>query len=108
VSNKTRSSHGFVDINYNSFAPLLDYNTECYKCNNYGHKAHDYRSNIIKYPKQNMEEDVLTKHREEYTKVWKMKQEEPKKEECGLAMYVQEKGIQWYIDSGCSKQMTSD
>ena len=25
--------------NYNSFSPLLDYNIECYKCNNYGHKA---------------------------------------------------------------------
>jgi hypothetical protein len=31
VRNKTRSSHGFVDRNYNSFSPLLDYNTECYK-----------------------------------------------------------------------------
>jgi hypothetical protein len=27
VSNKTKISHGFVDINYNSFVPLLDYNT---------------------------------------------------------------------------------
>jgi hypothetical protein len=24
VSNKTKSSHGFVDRNYNSFSPLLD------------------------------------------------------------------------------------
>jgi hypothetical protein len=55
-----------------------------------------------------MEEDVLNKHIEEYTKVWKMKQEEPKKEECGLAMYVQDKGSQWYIDSGCSKHMKRD
>jgi hypothetical protein len=31
VSNETRSSHGFVDKNYNSFASLLDYNIECYK-----------------------------------------------------------------------------
>jgi hypothetical protein len=108
VSNKTKISHGFVDRNYNSFSPLLDYNIECYKCNNYGHIACDCRSNIIKSPKQNKEEDVLTKHREEYTKVWKRKQEEPKKEECGLAMYAQDKGIQWYIDSGCSKHMTRD
>jgi hypothetical protein len=64
VRKKTRSSHGFVDRNYNSFAPLLDYNIECYKCNNYGHIARDYRSIIIKYPKQNMEEYFLTKHRE--------------------------------------------
>jgi hypothetical protein len=57
VSNKTRISHGFLDRNYNSFAPLLDYNVECYKCNKYGHITHDYRSNII-----NKEEDVLAKH----------------------------------------------
>jgi hypothetical protein len=31
VSNKTRSSHGFVDRNYNLFSPILDYNVECYK-----------------------------------------------------------------------------
>jgi hypothetical protein len=40
--------------------------------------------------------------------VWKRKQEEPKKEECGLAMYAQDKGIQWYVDSGCSKHMIGD
>jgi hypothetical protein len=68
VSNKTRSSHGLDDRNYNSFAPLLDYNVECYKCNNYRHIARDCRSSIIK-----TEEYVLAKHKEEYTKVWKRK-----------------------------------
>jgi hypothetical protein len=53
VNNKTKISHGFVDRNYNSFAPLLDYNNEYYKCNNYGHIACDRRSNIIKNHKQN-------------------------------------------------------
>jgi hypothetical protein len=81
VSKKTRSSHGFVDRNCNSFAPLLNYNIEFYNCHNYGHITCVCRRNIIKSPKQNREEDVLTKHREEYTKVWKKKQEEPKKEE---------------------------
>jgi hypothetical protein len=37
-----------------------------------------------------------------------MKQEEPKKEECGHAMYSQVKGIQWYIDDGCSNHMIGD
>jgi hypothetical protein len=55
-----------------------------------------------------MGEDVLTKHKEEYTKVWKTKQEETKKEESGLAMYAQYKGRQWYIDSECSKHITWD
>jgi hypothetical protein len=67
VSNKTRSYHGFAIRNYNSFAPLLD--TKCYKCNNYRHIAHDSRISIIKSPEQNKEEDVLTNHREEYTRV---------------------------------------
>ena len=31
VRNKTRISHGFANKNYNSFAPLLDYNIEIYK-----------------------------------------------------------------------------
>jgi hypothetical protein len=74
VSNKTKISNALVDRNYNSFSPLLDYNVECYKCNNYGHITRGYRSNIINSPKQNMEEDALTKHKEEYTKVWKWKQ----------------------------------
>jgi hypothetical protein len=55
-----------------------------------------------------MEEYSLTRHREKYTKVWKRKKEEPKKEECGIVMYAQDKGIQWYNDSGCSKHMTGD
>jgi hypothetical protein len=40
--------------------------------------------------------------------VWKRKQEESKKEECGLSLYDQNKGNQWYIDSGCSKHMIGD
>jgi hypothetical protein len=74
VSNETRSSHRFFDRNYNSFSPLLDYNVESYKCNNYRHIEDDCRSSIIKSPKQHREEDVLTKHREESTKVWKRKE----------------------------------
>jgi hypothetical protein len=63
MSNKTRSSHGFANINYNSFSPLLDYNTKCYKSNNYGHIERDYRRNMTKSPKQNKEQYVLSKHK---------------------------------------------
>ena len=63
---------------------------------------------MIKSPKQIREEYVLTKHREEYTRVWKRKQEEPKKEECGLSLYAQNEGNQWYIDGGCSEHMIGD
>jgi hypothetical protein len=40
--------------------------------------------------------------------VWKRKQDELKKKECGIAMYAQDKGSQWYIDSGCSRDITGD
>jgi hypothetical protein len=73
VRKKTKSSHGFVDSNYNSFALLLDYNTEFYKCNTYGNISRECRSNIIISLKQNREEDVLANNREECTKVWKRK-----------------------------------
>jgi hypothetical protein len=46
MSNKTRSSHGFTNRNYNSFAHILDYDIESYKYNNYGHIARD----CVTYP----------------------------------------------------------
>jgi hypothetical protein len=33
------NNHGFVNISYNSFSPLMDKNIACYKCNYLGHKA---------------------------------------------------------------------
>jgi hypothetical protein len=78
MNNKTRGFHGHVDRNYNPFSPL-HYKVECYKCNNYGHIARDCRSNMTKFSRQ------------EYTKVWKRKQEKENKEECELAWYAQNK-----------------
>ena len=56
--NKTIYFHS--DRNYNPFARLLGYNTECYKCNNFGHKSRDCRS-LIESP---MEENTLNGHKE--------------------------------------------
>jgi hypothetical protein len=42
------------------------------------------------------------------TRVWKRNQEDPKKEECGIEMFAQDKGSQWFIDSGCSKYTIGD
>jgi hypothetical protein len=40
--------------------------------------------------------------------VWKRKQEELKKDECGFAMYVEGKGSQRCIDSEFSKHVAGD
>lgn len=55
-----------------------------------------------------MKENVPIIHKEKPNKGWKIEQEEKKKEECKLVMYVENKEIQWYIDSGCSKHMIGD
>jgi len=52
VRKTTRNFHGFHNINYNSFDHLLDYNIECYKCNNYGNIVCYCTSNIVGPPKK--------------------------------------------------------
>ena len=46
MSNKNKTSQRFANKNYNSFAPLMNFNVECYKCNNFGHKAHECKSRL--------------------------------------------------------------
>jgi hypothetical protein len=113
VWNKDRSTYGFSNRNYNSFAPLFDYNVVCYKCNNYGHITHFCRSGTVESPRQNKEVDTLAKQKKEPTGVWKRKQEQEKqkKEESMLvktSLHAQNKGNKWYVDSGCSSHMTGD
>jgi hypothetical protein len=105
VSNKTTQE--FVDINYNPFSPLVSSNVECYKCNNFGHKAHECRS-ILESTRQNMNEKYSTKHEKENTRVWKKKPDQQKGEENNLALHARSNTSQWYIDNGCSKHMTRD
>jgi hypothetical protein len=78
VWNKNISTYGFSNRNYNSFAPLFDYNVVCYKCNNYGHITHFCRSGLVETSRQNREEDTLSKQKKEPTGVWKRKQEKEK------------------------------
>jgi hypothetical protein len=105
ISNKTTQE--FADINYNPFSPLMNSNIECYKCNNFGHKAHECRRRLESM-RQNMKEKYFTKHEEENTRVWKKKLDQQKGEENNLALHAQRNTSQWYIDSGCSKHMTGD
>jgi len=50
--------YGMASRNYNSFAPLMDRNIVCYKCNNLGHKARECKS------------DVSIIRREKQTTIW--------------------------------------
>jgi hypothetical protein len=107
LSNKNKTSQGFANRNYNSFSPLMNFNIECYKCNNFGHKAHECRSRL-EPTKKNMKESFPAKHKEENTSVWRRKSDQQEKEENNLALHAQRKTNQWYVDSGCSKHMTGD
>jgi hypothetical protein len=93
VNNRSGNAYGSINKNYNPFDPLMDQNIVCYKCNNLGHKARDCRD---------MKEDAPMP-----TTVWKRK-ENPNKENCRLALIVEDKEDEWYIDSGCSTHMTGD
>jgi hypothetical protein len=53
LSNNSITTQGFANINYNSFASLMNFNVEYYKCNDFGHKEHDCRSSL-EPTKQNM------------------------------------------------------
>jgi hypothetical protein len=87
--------------NYNSFSPLQNYNVECHKCNNYGHKSSDCRLPKLPIKTSKIQE-------EKHKKAWKEKQMEEKETECKVALYAKDKRSQWYVDSGCSKHMTGD
>jgi hypothetical protein len=53
--------------NYNSFSPLQNFNIECQKCNNYGHKASECR-----LPKYSMKASI-SNIKENYKKIWRRK-----------------------------------
>jgi hypothetical protein len=80
---------------HNNCYDLLLSEPECYNCHNYGHKVADYH---LKNFKSNL---IPTT---ENVKVWKKKVDD----KCGLVLSAQRKKNPWYIDSGCSKNMTGD
>jgi hypothetical protein len=80
---------------HNNRYDLLYSESECYICQNYGHKAEN--CHLKKYnPDRNLTDENI--------KVWKKKVDD----KCGLALSAQNKRNPWYIDSGCSKHMTGD
>jgi hypothetical protein len=75
VNRRYGNNHGFVNISYNSFSPLMDKSITCYKCNYLGHKARDCRY---------MNEDVPMP-----TIVWRRK-EIQNNEDCRITLTIEE------------------
>jgi hypothetical protein len=89
---------------YNMFESLRT-EVECYKCNNFGHMAKYYRMTVP--PKEPQQSN--NSHRQEPQKTtWIRKQDLYNNEECTVALQAKQKKHGWYVDSECSKHMTSD
>jgi hypothetical protein len=86
-SQKTKVQNSFN----NAFSPLLN-DLECHICNNFGHKASEYRRKLLPIFRQDKQVN--------FTKVWMKKNKNEKN--CGLALYAKNQENQWYIDNGYS------
>lgn len=82
---------------YNNFS-LLKNEIECLICNNFGHEEFECKS---KFQQISQKEKTSLN-----PKIWRRK--EPQTKRCGIALYAKGQENYWYIDSGCSKHMTSD
>ena len=86
---RNESSRNQRSRKYNSFSPLLDYNIECYKCNNYGDK-----SSNCKLLECTIKTNTSNFLKEKHKKIWKEKQKETK---CKVALHAKYKISQWYM-----------
>ena len=98
ANNRYGNAQGIVNRNYNPFNPLMDQKIVCYKCNNLGHKAHNCKD---------MVEDAPIIKKEKPTTICE-KKENSSKEDYRLALIVENKEDEWYIDSEFSTHMTGD
>jgi hypothetical protein len=80
---------------HNNRYDLLYSEPECYICQNYGHKAANCHLKKCN-PDQNLTDENV--------KIWKKKVDD----KCVLVLSAQNKRNPWYIDSGCSRNMTGD
>jgi hypothetical protein len=89
---------------YNMFKSLST-EVECYKCNNFGHMAKDFR--MIVPPKEPQQNN--NSHRQEPAKTrWIRKKDQYNNEECIVSLQAKHNQQGWYVESGCSKHMTGD
>ena len=92
-----RNVSGIKKSSYNNFS-LLENEIECSICNNFGHEESECRSKFRQISQK--EKTPLN------PKIWRKK--EPQTEICGIVLYAEGQENQWYINSGCTKHMTSD
>jgi hypothetical protein len=90
-------------ISYNGFESL-SIEEECYKCNNFGHMAKDFRMTV---PPSKLHNNNNSHRQEPQKRTWILKQDRYRNEECTLSLQAKQKKRGWYVDSGCSKHMTS-
>jgi hypothetical protein len=91
-----KTSQNNMNYSYNRF-DTLRYETECYKCNNFGHVSRNCPMSFQKF-----NEPTYTDLK---TKYWKKKSENLNTEKCTIALQAEHK-VKWVVDSGCSKHMT--
>jgi hypothetical protein len=89
---------------YNRFESLST-DVECYKCNNFGHMAKDFRMIV---PPREPQQNNNSHSQEPQKRTWIRKHDQYRNEECTLALQAKQNKRGWYVDSGCSKHMTGD
>ena len=98
IINPSRNKKG---RNYNTFS-YVEYNINCYNCNNCGHMGIDSR--LFREPIKTKLSDIQKENRN----IWREKQIKGKNPKCKVELYAKNKKNQWYVDNGCSKHMTRD
>ena len=118
----------------NAFAPLMEYEIECYNCHNYGHiakkcrrgyGANHFQGHKFQQLETQQNREILKKQepivqrinvKEELKivpkHIWKereaFKEDETKSLIVQIALKAQKKPAPWILDSGCSSHMTGD
>ena len=98
--NHDEEPHKEFDRSYNK-SGALNYEIECYKCNNFGSITKNCISGMPVLSKE-------TRSFLEQKRTWVKKQKDLHIDECGIALQDQRSIIQWCVDSGCSKHMIGD
>jgi hypothetical protein len=89
---------------YNMFESLST-EVEYYMCNNFGHMDKYCRMTV---PPRESQHNNNSHKQEPQKRTWKRKHNQYSNEECTLSLQDKHKKHGWYVDNGCSKNMTCD